>query len=77
MHSAQCNRRNETNAEPERDAAQFLIVIPQHLHCDGVRTLQQNKMSAYDQNRRANNFSYQLSVDPERIQQWKSTYFRL
>ena len=42
---AQGNRCEEANAEPEGDAAQFLIVLPQHLHLNGVRALQQNKTS--------------------------------
>jgi hypothetical protein len=38
------HRGNEPNAEPERDAGQFLVLFSQQLHLEIVRTLKQNVM---------------------------------
>ena len=42
MHSA---GGDEPNAEPEQDAAQFLIVVPNYLHVDRVRALQRSRIT--------------------------------
>jgi hypothetical protein len=36
-------RRNKPDAEPERDAGQFLVAVPQQLHREGVGTLQRKQ----------------------------------
>jgi hypothetical protein len=36
---------DEPDAEPERDAAQFLVFVPKYLHVDRVRALQRSRIS--------------------------------